>query len=158
MNHMTRSSQLRIAVSLTTEAVAAEVRDRRPESVGLFGDLDEAQREQLALDAWTIGLRVLHNAHAAARESRLHEVGESLLAGIDRQLRAHIEQQQATIGAQSSLRSLNIETSDESIEAGSPIELSNDSFSNAVHSLPSGGRQREYRTRRAARRPRTGRG
>lgn len=86
-------------MSLTAEAVAVELRDRRCESIGLFDALDEAQREQLALDAWTIGLRALHHAHTTAQESRLHEVGESLLADLDRQLRAHVEQQQATIGA-----------------------------------------------------------
>jgi len=66
-------------------------------SLALFGDLDEPQREQLVLDAWTIGLRALHNAHAAAQESKLKDVGEALFADIDRQLRDHVEQQQTTI-------------------------------------------------------------
>src|SRR5262245_39310716 len=33
--------------------------DRRSESIGLFDDLDDTQREQLALGAWTIGLRAV---------------------------------------------------------------------------------------------------
>jgi hypothetical protein len=99
MTNMPRTQQLQVAVVFTSEEVAADVRDRRPECIALFGDLDEAQRERLVLDAWSIGLRALHNAHAAGQEARLKEVGASLLADIDRQLRAHVEQQQATIGS-----------------------------------------------------------
>jgi hypothetical protein len=79
--------------------VAADLRDRRPDSVALFEELDESSRDQLVLDAWTIGLRALANARAAAQESKLKDVGASLLTDIDRQLRAHVEQQQRTIGA-----------------------------------------------------------
>lgn len=93
------SQQLQTSVVLTSEEIAAEIRDRRPESIGLFEELGEAARDQLVLDAWTIGLRALGNAHTAAQESKLKDIGASLLSDIDRQLRAHIEQQQQTIGA-----------------------------------------------------------
>ncbi|WP_147444949.1 hypothetical protein [Corallococcus sp. CA053C] len=96
---MTRTTQLKASVVLATEEVAAEVRDRRPDSLALFGELDEEQREQLVLDAWSIGLRALHNAHAAAQESKLKDVGQALVSDIDRQLRGHVEQQQATMSA-----------------------------------------------------------
>jgi hypothetical protein len=92
-------AHLKVSVLFTSEEVAADLRDRRPDTIGLFGNLDEAQHEQVVLDAWSIGLRALHNAHAAAQESRLKDVGASLLADIDRQLTAHVEQQQATIGS-----------------------------------------------------------
>lgn len=83
----------------TAEEVVGSIHDRRADSVALFVDLDEAQREQLALDAWSIGLRALRNAYVSAQESKLKEVGVNLLTDIDRQLRAHVEQQQTTIGA-----------------------------------------------------------
>jgi hypothetical protein len=98
MTTMLSAAQLEVSVLFTSEEVAADVRDRRPDSLYLFGDLDAVQREQLVLDAWTIGLRALHNAHASAQESKLKEIGATLLADIDRHLRAHVEQQQATIG------------------------------------------------------------
>lgn len=96
---MIRTAQLQVSVVCAAEEVAADVRDRRQDSLALFGDLDDQQREQLAVDAWSIGLRALHNAHAAAQESRLKDVGQALVLDIDRQLRGHVEQQQATIAA-----------------------------------------------------------
>jgi hypothetical protein len=44
-------------------------------------------------------LRALHNAHSAAQESRLKDVGAALVADIDRQLRTHVEEQRATIAS-----------------------------------------------------------
>ncbi len=99
MTNPSRTAQLEVAVVYGSDEVAANVRDRRPDSLALFRALDEAQREQLVLDAWSIGLRALHNAHAAAQESKLQDVGEALVSDLDRQLRAHVEQQQATIAA-----------------------------------------------------------
>jgi hypothetical protein len=96
MTDMSRA-QLEASVVYSVDEVAAEVRDRRAISLTLFGDLDEAQREQLVIDAWSIGLRALHNAHSTAQESKLKDVGEALVSDIDRQLRAHVELQQATI-------------------------------------------------------------
>lgn len=99
MTNLLSSSQLvETIVTLSSEEVLAEIRDRRLESLSLFGDLDEARREQLALDAWSIGLRALHNAHTSAQESKLKDVGADLLADLDRQLQAHVDQQQKTIG------------------------------------------------------------
>jgi len=77
--------------------VLAEITDCRPDSVAVFGQLSESQREQLALDACAIGLRALVNVHAEAREARLADVGASLLDDLDRQLTAHVEEQQRTI-------------------------------------------------------------
>lgn len=90
--------QLETSVACNTEEVAIELRDRRAESLSLFGSLGEEQREQLVLDAWSIGLRALRNAHTAAQESRLDDIGTALLEDIDRQLRAHVELQQTHIG------------------------------------------------------------
>jgi len=79
--------------------VALDLRDRRPDSIALFGDLDDPARDQLAHDAWAIGLRALSNAHQAAQESKLKDVGTALLGDIDKQLKVYVEQQQQTIGA-----------------------------------------------------------
>ena len=91
-------THLQVDVTLTLDEVAADLCDRRLETLTLFGELDEAAREQLALDAWSIGLRALANAHAAAQESKLKDVGAALLSDVDRQLRLHVERQQQTIG------------------------------------------------------------
>src|SRR5690606_25079363 len=94
MTNSNRFQPLSVSVLSTAEEVAIDMRDRRLDSVTLFGDLDEAARDQLAHDAWAIGLRALANAHAAAHESKLKDVGTSLLTDIDRQLKLHVEQQQ----------------------------------------------------------------
>jgi hypothetical protein len=90
-------SQLEASVIYSSDEVAADIRERRPESLSLFAHLDESQREELAVDAWSIGLRALCNAHSAAQESKLRDVGDALVSDIDRHLRDHIDQQQATI-------------------------------------------------------------
>src|SRR5262244_166991 len=94
---MTSGTQIDVSVLLSSEMVAAEVQDRRPDTIALFGELTEGQCQQLVHDAWSIGLRALGNAHAAAQEARLQDIGRALVADIDRQLRAHIETQQRTI-------------------------------------------------------------
>jgi hypothetical protein len=99
MTNVIRTQPLSVSVLFAIDEVAVELRDRRPDSLALFGDLDEAVREQLAHDAWAVGLRALANAHAAAQESKLKDVGATLLGDIDRQLKRYVEQQQATIGS-----------------------------------------------------------
>lgn len=97
MRETIQPSQLEASVICSSDEVAADIRDRRAETLSLFGELDEPQREQLVVDAWSIGLRALRNAHSAAQESKLRDVGNALVSDIDRHLRAHIEQQQGTI-------------------------------------------------------------
>ena len=99
MTNATRTQALTVSVLVASEEMSLDLRDRRPDSLSLFGELDEAGRTQCAHDAWVIGLRALANAHAAAQESRLKDVGIALLGDIDRQLRVYVEQQQQTIGA-----------------------------------------------------------
>ncbi|WP_437962609.1 hypothetical protein WME76_46065 (plasmid) [Sorangium sp. So ce119] len=99
MTNMIGTQPLSVCVVFATDEVALDLRDRRPDSLALFGELDEASRDQLAHDAWAIGLRALANAHAAAQESKLKDVGAALVGDIDRQLRLYVEQQQQTIGA-----------------------------------------------------------
>jgi hypothetical protein len=97
MHLPSRASLIDVSVLTSSELVAAEIQDRRPESISLFAQLDEAQRDQLVHDAWSIGLRALAKAHAAAQEARLQDVGAALVADLDRQLGAHVEAQQQTI-------------------------------------------------------------
>lgn len=91
------SFNLTAFVQCTGDEVVATLTDRRPEGVALFGDLNDEQRVDLASEAWRIGLRALGNAHVAAQESRLKDVGTALVTEIDRQLHAHVEQQQGAI-------------------------------------------------------------
>ncbi len=86
-------------VTCSSEEIATEIRDHRAEHIAFFSELDQPQREQLALDAWTIGLRALYNAHATAQESKLEDVGANLLAEVAQRLSAHVEQQQLTIAS-----------------------------------------------------------
>ncbi len=86
-----------IDVKVTAREVAIRVTDRRPESLGLFGELAAAQQEQLAMDAWSVGLRALANAYTQAQEAKFEDVGKALVEDIDRQLKAHVESQQQTI-------------------------------------------------------------
>jgi hypothetical protein len=90
-------SQISVSVLVASDVIAADVRDRRPDALALFGGLSAEQREGLVHDAWTIGLRALGNAHAAAQEARLQDVGRELITQIDRQLRDHICAQQETV-------------------------------------------------------------
>jgi hypothetical protein len=51
MMNMTRPQQLQVSVVFTSEEIAADLRDRRSDSVALFEVLNEAARDQFALDA-----------------------------------------------------------------------------------------------------------
>jgi len=99
MTNIIPAQSLSVSILFAADEVAVDLRDRRPDSLALFDDLDPTVREQLAHDAWAIGLRALANAHAAAQESKLKDVGAALLGDIDRQLKLYVEQQQQTIGA-----------------------------------------------------------
>ena len=92
-------NRLTLDLTATSEEVAVHVADRRPESLTLFGELAEEQRHQLAIDAWTVGLRALANAYTQAQEARFQDIGKALVDDIDRQLKAHVAGQQQTIVA-----------------------------------------------------------
>ena len=92
------AGRVEAGVTLDARTVHAEVFDRRSDAVDLFNGLPETQREQLVVDAWSIGLRALRNAHAQAQEARLSDVGAGLLADLDGQLKAHVDAQQSTPG------------------------------------------------------------
>ena len=93
-NHTT---SLLARVSTTEQSVEVEVEDRREDTIALFRELCGAEPEQLAADAWTIGLRALANAHRQAQEARLADVGSALVESLDRQLKAHVEAQHGTM-------------------------------------------------------------
>jgi hypothetical protein len=97
MTNRKPSADIAVSVICSDELIAAEVRDSRPASITLFAELTSEQREELVHDAWTIGLRALGNAYAAAQEARLADVGGQLIADIDQQLQRHIQGQQQTM-------------------------------------------------------------
>lgn len=98
MANKNRTEPLSISVRFAKEEVALDLRDRRPDRIALFGDLDEPARDQLAHDAWAIGLCALSKAHQAARESEINDVWTALLGDIDRPLEVFVERHQPTGG------------------------------------------------------------
>ena len=84
-------------IELSEQVVKACVSDRRVDSLAAFGDLDAQQQIELAQDAWSVGLHALLNAHSQARESRLQDVGQTLLNDFENQLRRFVESQQQTM-------------------------------------------------------------
>ena len=93
----TLETQLAAKITVESGYVLAEILDQRPGTIALFGELSDRQREQLADDAWAVGLRALANARAQAQEARLSDVGATLLSDLDRQLKAHVEEQHRTM-------------------------------------------------------------
>ena len=88
---------IRVSIVSHAEEVRVELHDRRAEAFSLFAELGPPQGEQLARDAWAIGLRALHNAHRTAQEAKLADIGGTLVADIDVRLRAHVEEQHRTL-------------------------------------------------------------
>lgn len=82
-------------VGLRDDALRVCVDDRRGDVVAQFEALTEAQRAQLARDAWRIGLGAVSSAYARAQEAKLADVTRTLVSDLDGQLRAHLERQQA---------------------------------------------------------------
>jgi hypothetical protein len=92
-------NRLSVDLSLSAEEVALSIADRRPGSIALFGKLSDEQQQELAIDAWTVGLHALANAYAQAEETRLQDIGKALVDDIDHQLKEHVARQQQTIAA-----------------------------------------------------------
>jgi hypothetical protein len=98
MTNLISLQPLAASVVYSCDEVAIELHDRRPDALSLFGELNEATRDQLAQDAWTVGLRALANAYSAAQEAKLKDVGTALLGDIERQFRIHMDRQHQVIG------------------------------------------------------------
>ncbi|HEY0708408.1 MAG TPA: hypothetical protein VGG33_16495 [Polyangia bacterium] len=99
MTNSSHASAVEVTTTVSAELVEAKVVDRRPASLGLFAGLVSAHRDAFAEDVWSIGLRALGNAHAAAQEARLGDIGRTLVNDIDEQLARHVETQQQTLQA-----------------------------------------------------------
>lgn len=96
---MTSSNATGVSVEISDShsSVEARVSDHRENSIELFGALGRPEQEQLAIDAWSIGLRALANARAQADEGRLKDIGQALVSDVDRRLKEHLQCQQQTI-------------------------------------------------------------
>ncbi len=88
MTHVPQNHEAEVIIHPTS--VVATLTDHRPDTLHVFGELAEAQRRQLASDAWLVGLRALMNAHAQAQEARLQDVGQTLLNDIQHELEARL--------------------------------------------------------------------
>lgn len=84
-------------IEASEHGIIIKLQDRRPEIVEFFTGLTEAQRLQLATDAWDIGLRALRTAHHQAQESRLADVGKSLMEDFRERLDQHVADQRKAV-------------------------------------------------------------
>lgn len=82
---------------LVDDSVQVTLDDARSEATQLFGELSDAQRRRLAEEAWQIGLRALGNAQAQARESKLEDIGKTLLDDVDAAMKDHVARQLAAV-------------------------------------------------------------
>lgn len=87
-------------VTVSETAVNVALRDLRPEAITNFGALNPTQQGHLAHEAWLIGYRAVTSAHRLAEEARLSDVKQTLLEGLDAQLRAHAERQTERLQAE----------------------------------------------------------
>jgi len=81
-------------VELNEASLSACVEDGRSETLEIFEGLRIEERNALAVDAWTVGLRALSNAYREARESRLQDIGKSVLEDMDAQLKSMLALQE----------------------------------------------------------------
>ena len=81
-------------VELGESLLRACVEDGRSETLETFEGLSAEERDALAVDAWTVGLRALSNAYREARESRLQDIGKSVLEDMDTQLKSMLALQE----------------------------------------------------------------
>ena len=84
---------LTVDVSVSEGCVRATVVDCREQIVARFGELSDAQAEQLVRESWRVGLGALMNAHAQAEEAKLADVGHTLMTDFGQQLDAMVERQ-----------------------------------------------------------------
>ena len=91
MTHSAACSVRALTAQVTADGAAVEVllRDPRPDTTQTFAALAAPQREQLAHDAWHVGLRALMNAYRQAEEARLQDIGKSITDDLDEHLRRH---------------------------------------------------------------------
>ena len=75
-------------------SIRACIEDGRSETRDIFESLTDQERNALAADAWTVGLRALSNAYREARESRLQDIGKTVLEDMDSQLKSMLGQQE----------------------------------------------------------------
>lgn len=91
---MPKNNDLEAKVEAASDNITATIRDERSDSVEVFEALTPVQRDQLAVDAWAIGLRALRNARAEAQESQLVDIGEKLKVDLGSALTTMVEQHQ----------------------------------------------------------------
>jgi hypothetical protein len=96
---MDLATLLTVDLATTPTEIAIRICDQRSDSLALFAALTAGQQQQLASDAWTVGLRALSNAYRQAQEVRLQDIGKTLVDDVDQQLKAYIADQEKTIAA-----------------------------------------------------------
>ena len=87
---MTTQSAYAVAITVDPSVVEDAITDSRPEIVIPVVLLTGARRRGFVTDAWTTGLRAILNAHRAADEARLADVGKSMMKDVDRELQGYV--------------------------------------------------------------------
>lgn len=85
---------LTVELELTDRCLHARIDDCRAEVAERLAAFSQHQQEQLARDAWRIGMRTMLTAHAHAEEARLADVARTLQQDLDHQLDRYLEQQE----------------------------------------------------------------
>ncbi len=78
-------------IQIRPVGVAAEILDSRPECVATFGALERSAQQFLVHDVWTVGMRAIMNARAAAEDAQLSNIAERLKVELADQLARHTE-------------------------------------------------------------------
>ncbi len=90
-------SAITIGELVVDTSVQVTLEDARSEATQLFCELSEPQQRRLAEEAWQIGLRALGNAQAQARESKLADIGKTLLDDVESVLGRHVASQLSSV-------------------------------------------------------------
>lgn len=94
------SAQTRVEVkSCSPTELMVAIIDRQPEIAQQFHQLAPAEREQLAANAWSIGLRAALGALSAAHQARLSEVGAQMIKDVESQLSHRLAQHEQSVEA-----------------------------------------------------------
>ncbi|MCC6664998.1 MAG: hypothetical protein IT375_14695 [Polyangiaceae bacterium] len=91
------NGDVRTAISASPDVVEVNIQDSRSNATLAFCELTAPQQEELAREAWKVGLRALLTAYSQAQEARLTEIGVTLREDLDRELKAHVERTERAV-------------------------------------------------------------
>lgn len=84
-------------VTLNGQSLRTCLDDTRPDVVAAFAELAPAERQQFAMEGWTIGVRALLNVRAQAQQAHLGDIGKALVADLQTQLEGQLKAQEHAV-------------------------------------------------------------